>query len=127
MKKYLTLLIILFLSSNLINAQWYNQSSGVYENLYETFFIDQNTGWIIGANGRILKTTNSGVSWIPKSSGTNYALTFIKFLTPIMELLQVMVVLLKNLQMVEIRGMMFQVECILEFKKVFSLIRMWVG
>lgn len=31
MKKYLTLLIILFLSSNLINAQWYNQSSGVYE------------------------------------------------------------------------------------------------
>lgn len=79
MKKYLTLLIILFLSSNLINAQWYNQSSGVYENLYGTFFIDQNTGWIVGANGRILKTTNSGVSWIPKSSGTNYALTFIKF------------------------------------------------
>jgi hypothetical protein len=37
------------------------------------YFIDSNTGWVVGADGIILKTTNGGDNWIPQRSGTiNY-------------------------------------------------------
>ena len=69
---------ILFLSIN-ASAQWSIQNSGVSTNLYETFSLDENTGWIVGANGVILNTTDGGSTWVPKNSGTSSALSFIKF------------------------------------------------
>ena len=52
-------------------AQWSNQNI-VPEgnNLWSTFFIDDNTGWIVGSGGLILKTSNSGINWNSQNSGT---------------------------------------------------------
>ncbi len=38
-------------------------------------FIDQNNGWVVGPNGRILRTTNGGTAWESFSNAgiTNYA------------------------------------------------------
>lgn len=41
-------------------VSWVVQPSGVGSTLYKLFFINQNTGWIVGANGVILKTTTGG-------------------------------------------------------------------
>jgi photosystem II stability/assembly factor-like uncharacterized protein len=62
-------------------AQWSNQNI-VPEgnNLWSTFFIDDNTGWITGSNGFIKKTTNSGLDWIEQISGTTLTLKSIQFI-----------------------------------------------
>lgn len=43
------------------------------------YFVTQNVGFVVGAGGTILKTTNAGVSWEIKSSGTNLGLTNVFF------------------------------------------------
>ena len=43
------------------------------------FFTDENTGWICGDNGKIFKTVNGGVNWLPVSSGVTSALNQITF------------------------------------------------
>jgi len=60
---------------------WMPQNSGTTNNLYSIHypvgikgsvpFAQATTGWAVGQNGTILKTTNSGTNWITQSSGTN--------------------------------------------------------
>ncbi|MDD2413307.1 MAG: T9SS type A sorting domain-containing protein, partial [Bacteroidales bacterium] len=43
---------------------WDLQATGIngnYDNLNDIFFVDANTGFTVGNNGRTLKTTNGGV------------------------------------------------------------------
>ena len=66
----LTLLII-FHFSFLINhciSQWIQQTSGTGVTLYDVEMVNENTGWICGAGGTILKTTNGGENWISVSN-----------------------------------------------------------
>lgn len=67
MKIIITGLLILFLLTNVSYPQagWVQQSSGTSNQLIDVFFISESTGWICGWYGTILKTTNSGVSWVP--------------------------------------------------------------
>jgi photosystem II stability/assembly factor-like uncharacterized protein len=51
-------------------AQWINQTSGVTNQLNDVNFIDNNTGWIVGRQGTMLRTTNGGNSWSAQNSGT---------------------------------------------------------
>jgi len=45
--------------------QWYPVNVPCYEdNLNDISFIDDTTGWIVGNNGLVLKTTNGGINWI---------------------------------------------------------------
>jgi len=62
-------------------AQWSNQNI-VPEgnNLWSTFFIDDNTGWIVGSGGLILKTSNSGINWNSQNSGTTGTLKSVQFI-----------------------------------------------
>ena len=62
-------------------AQWSNQNI-VPEgnNLWSTFFIDDNIGWITGSNGFIKKTTNAGLEWVEQNSGTTLTLKSIQFI-----------------------------------------------
>jgi hypothetical protein len=43
---------------------WNYQTSGTIETLTSVHFTDNNTGWVVGDNGTILKTTNGGVTFI---------------------------------------------------------------
>jgi hypothetical protein len=48
--------------------------------LSSVYFIDSQTGWVIGDAGAILKTTNGGARWDPQTSGTNQWLRAVQFL-----------------------------------------------
>ncbi|MBK9332097.1 MAG: T9SS type A sorting domain-containing protein [Ignavibacteria bacterium] len=79
--KYILLSIfILFFSENCLSQPgWYNQNSGVTNNLTSASFINSNTGWCAGNNGTILKTTNGGDGWILKNSGVDQNINSLMF------------------------------------------------
>jgi len=81
MKRILTI-IIMAAFSFFVNAQtaWTPQNSGTMYNLKSVFFTGANTGYVVGANGTILKTTNGGSTWIAQTSGTNNTLNAIFFI-----------------------------------------------
>jgi len=59
--------------------QWTNQNPVPDGNdLWSTFFID-DTGWIVGSEGFIKKTTNAGIDWFKQTSGTTILLKAVKF------------------------------------------------
>ncbi len=66
-------------TQNATFSQWIQQNSGVTDDLRGITMINNNTGWVCGDNGNILKTTNSGLNWINLNSSFNYSLTDIHF------------------------------------------------
>ncbi|MGB7923464.1 MAG: Ig-like domain-containing protein [Pyrinomonadaceae bacterium] len=42
-----------------------------FRNLVSVDFVDQNTGWAVGANGSIIATTDGGANWTLQASNTN--------------------------------------------------------
>lgn len=78
MKKIVILVVLL--ANFYAYAQWY-VNNPTTKNLYTVFFINANTGWIGGADGAILKTTNGGVTWaaqsIPSTTTTVFCIRFI--------------------------------------------------
>jgi len=59
-------LLAVLLITNCI-SQWVQQTSGVTAPLYNVQFVNRWTGWVTGGNSTILKTTNSGQSWLNQS------------------------------------------------------------
>ena len=47
-------------------AQWVQQNSGTAEKLTDVVMLDTTTAIVVGYAGSILKTTNSGATWIHK-------------------------------------------------------------
>lgn len=81
MKKLSLTISFIILISSLIYSQWTNQNPVPDGNdLFSTFFLDDNIGWIVGAGGFIKKTTNAGVEWIQQSSGTTSTLRSVQFI-----------------------------------------------
>jgi photosystem II stability/assembly factor-like uncharacterized protein len=56
------------------------QSSKTSIALNKVFFLDENTGWVVGRNGVILHTINGGIDWLPQPSGTNENLIDVQFI-----------------------------------------------
>ena len=78
-RRYLITFFIISISS-IIHSQWTNQNPVPYGNdLWSTFFID-DTGWMVGSEGFIKKTTNSGVDWVEQNSGTTLTLKSVQFI-----------------------------------------------
>ena len=50
---------------------WLMQSSGTTSNLKAVRFVSASTGWAVGDNGTVLKTTNEGNTWTSQSLGTS--------------------------------------------------------
>jgi photosystem II stability/assembly factor-like uncharacterized protein len=71
--------LCLILTTQIVTGQWYLQQSGTTENLRSVYFVDQNTGWICGSNGTILKTSNGGLNWITQITNTTDNLKSIQF------------------------------------------------
>jgi photosystem II stability/assembly factor-like uncharacterized protein len=45
------------------------------------FFYDENTGWLVGNNGTIAKTTDGGLTWTSQTSPVNSHLCSVRFIT----------------------------------------------
>ncbi|MBX7041559.1 MAG: T9SS type A sorting domain-containing protein [Ignavibacteria bacterium] len=77
MKRVLsTVAIILILTANSFSQSgWRQLTSGVANHLNSVFFINNNTGYVCGTSGTILKTTNAGDNWFQLPSGTTNELT----------------------------------------------------
>ena len=76
MKNLILLFVVIPLLQLTILAQegWFVQTSGTVYNLHSVHFADENTGWAVGDNGTILKTTNGGDDWFIQTSNTTIAL-----------------------------------------------------
>ena len=71
-------LTIQFSNSSL--SQWFDINPVPDGNvLYDMSFINDTTGWLVGSWGLIMKTTNTGLKWIKKTSGTNQHLITVHF------------------------------------------------
>lgn len=53
--------------------------SGRAETLYGVHLVDETTGWAVGTNGTILKTSDAGASWTAQASGTTATLYDVHF------------------------------------------------
>jgi photosystem II stability/assembly factor-like uncharacterized protein len=51
-------------------GQWSDQNSGISNDLEDVFFINQQEGWAVGRQGKIIHTTNAGATWTQQNSGT---------------------------------------------------------
>ena len=89
MKKLILLIqvAILFLTLTDVYSQWYPQTSGTTNWLFDVSFTDANNGTVVGLGGTVLKTTilrttNGGTNWssqyIPITQATDlYGVSFI--------------------------------------------------
>jgi photosystem II stability/assembly factor-like uncharacterized protein len=68
MKKLIILFYLLMLSI-LTFSQWIQQNSNTTKTLRSICFIDENTGFVVGDSGTILKTMDGGSIWTPINSG----------------------------------------------------------
>lgn len=63
-----------------LQAEYDTYTFGIHTaTIYDIDFIDENTGWLVGNNGMIVKTTDGGETWIPQSSGTSVHLFGVDF------------------------------------------------
>ena len=51
-------------------AQWIEVTSGTNVNLYGVYFFNPDSGFVVGAQGVVLKTTNGGTNWQDVSPAT---------------------------------------------------------
>ncbi len=75
------LIIIFFLFAAFCFSQngWQSQYSGVTSKLYDIFFLNSNTGFVVGDSSVILRTTNAGANWNRISVGTDHPFRSIYF------------------------------------------------
>ncbi len=81
-KKILLVLFILFVKSMSTFAHdlWHIQESPVMEKLFSVHFVNASTGWIVGSNGTILFTQNSGKTWDRQITDQVYDLLSVYFI-----------------------------------------------
>jgi len=58
---------------------WIEKQSNTIQNLNEVTFADENTGYVCGDTGTVLKTTDGGDSWISNNPGVSFNLRSIDF------------------------------------------------
>ncbi len=63
-------LILLFTGLGIKAQPWTPLSSGTNEHLISLHFSDEQTGYVVGYGGVILKTNNGGTTWTQQASGT---------------------------------------------------------
>ncbi|HLP14201.1 MAG TPA: YCF48-related protein [Flavobacteriales bacterium] len=52
------------------SAQWTDLTTGITNDLNDVHFINNNEGWAVGRQGKIIHTTNAGSTWTLQNSGT---------------------------------------------------------
>ena len=59
---------------------WSSYYTGSIHEIHSIYFINNNIGWAVGDNGKIVKTIDGGVTWVPQLSFTNMILSSVYFL-----------------------------------------------
>jgi len=63
MKKTLLAIFLVFVFTNINAEEWKEATTASFGVLSQVFFLNENTGWMVGSKGTILKTTDGGNSW----------------------------------------------------------------
>jgi photosystem II stability/assembly factor-like uncharacterized protein len=82
-KSFFVVLIfpIIFIQSEMFSqAGWQQQTSSTSQILNSISIIDENTAYVCGGGGTIIKTTDGGTNWILQNSGYTNELTDIYFI-----------------------------------------------
>lgn len=78
---FVTILIIFFFKNNLMcQTGWFQLNSGTSNELRSVYFNNANTGWVLGFNGSVLKTTNGGINWFSQSPNSSIGYLSCSFL-----------------------------------------------
>ncbi|MEJ2506725.1 MAG: YCF48-related protein, partial [Ignavibacteriaceae bacterium] len=72
-------LFLVFLNSN-AQAQWERVPVGNKNNFKDLFFINSETGWVVGGGATILKTLDGGETWIAQQPNVSQNITSVFFL-----------------------------------------------
>ncbi|MBS4036468.1 MAG: T9SS type A sorting domain-containing protein [Ignavibacterium sp.] len=78
--KYLSIIIISFLLTFKVIAQWINQNQVTNEKLNTIVFVDSLYGWIGGSNGIIISTTDGGNNWTINTDTSRGLITSLNFI-----------------------------------------------
>lgn len=80
MKSLVTVLMVIIGLSIDVVAQWYVKNpSPSANNLLAISFVNQNTGWLTGGGGTVLKTENGGKTWTLKTLSTTSIVWDVQF------------------------------------------------
>ena len=77
---YIIITILGLLSSVQCSAQWYELNCGTTNALNALYFVNKDTGYVVGYEGTIMKTTNAGQSWETQNSGSTQILMSVYFI-----------------------------------------------
>lgn len=80
MRHSILIFFLLCVFTSLLNAQWVKITVPTTADLTSIHFINDDIGWISCSDGKVLKTTDGGNSWISYSTGLNRRLQTIQFL-----------------------------------------------
>src|SRR5213595_1806426 len=59
--------LLSFICCSAFASSWTRQPSGTMAWLHAVYFLDQDRGWIAGANGTLLSTVDGGATWTKTS------------------------------------------------------------
>ncbi|CAN5419618.1 hypothetical protein BH10BAC5_BH10BAC5_19230 [soil metagenome] len=81
-KLFLIFNLLVSMTVNLYSQSWVQQNSGTSKHLRDVYFINQNTGYIVGGSniGIVLKTTNGGNNWNQINIGSDLVSYSVLFL-----------------------------------------------
>lgn len=84
MKFFSITCLVLFIGASGLFSQtnwgWTAQHSGTTFSLRDVHFVNSMTGWAVGSNGTIRKTSNGGLTWSAQLSGTDQELQVVHFI-----------------------------------------------
>ncbi|MEE1572763.1 MAG: YCF48-related protein [Candidatus Neomarinimicrobiota bacterium] len=67
--------------SSTLDFIWEIQNDELNSDFSAMIFVDTQTGWIVGDDGKIMKTTNGGSSWMDQNTSTSEDLLSVDFTT----------------------------------------------
>lgn len=81
MKNILIATVLVFLISAVsLKAQWIHLNSRTTEHLYDVYFPTADTGYVVGYNGTILKTSDAGINWSTLNTHSAITLNSVHFI-----------------------------------------------
>jgi len=75
----LIVVLVLLISQIIFSQGWTPKVTGTSNDIQDLHFLNDNTGYVVGQTGTILKTTNGGDNWITQTSGTASTLNSVRF------------------------------------------------